>query len=68
MNLDNITKADIAECRKALAMCQEAEQAIARGESCGIDCQEVKDRIAQAKEFLTRVNQIYGPQYPVKGT
>jgi hypothetical protein len=64
--LDNITKADITEVRKGIVKCQDLEEMCKRGIACGIDCQEISDRCQQAKEFLTAVNQLYGPAFPAK--
>lgn len=68
MNLDDISKADIGEIRKALVKCRELEQKIERGMACGQDCTEIKERCEQAKAYLTALNNLYGPQFPPKGT
>jgi hypothetical protein len=66
MNLDNMTKTDIQECRKALALCPEAQAALDRAKACGVDCSDQQALLTLAQQALTQINQVYGPGFPAK--
>ena len=67
MAVTNLTKAEVNECRKAIVKCQEWGEQLKVNQSCGIDCQDAMEEQRMALDFLTRVNNHYGPQYPTKG-
>lgn len=67
LEMDGITKADITAVRKGLVTCGELMEMLRRGASCGVDCDDLKAEAEMMFEFLTKVNEVYGPAFPTKG-
>lgn len=67
LDLDGITKADITAVRKGLVQAAELIEMVKRGASCGIDCDDIRQEAELVYDFLKRVNELYGPNYPMKG-
>jgi hypothetical protein len=65
-NLDGLSKADITDIRKAIVKAKDWIEALKRGESCGMDCQAQMAEATMALDFLMKVNNLYGPQFPTK--
>lgn len=62
--MDGLTKADIANIRKAYVTASELEQKVARAKACGFECDEVDQRCQRAKTTCELIIQTYGPAFP----
>lgn len=56
---DTITKQDVAKARQMLAMCSNLEAKLQVNEACGLDCQELRQRCEDAKQFLIKFTQVF---------
>lgn len=67
LDLDGITRQDIAAVRKGLVAASELVEMVKRASSCGTECDDLKAESELVMDYLKRVNEIYGPQFPTRG-
>jgi hypothetical protein len=67
LDLDGITRQDIAAVRKGLVAAAELNEMVKRAASCGTECDDIREQAEFVHEYLKRVNDIYGPQFPSRG-
>lgn len=67
LDMDGIARADISSVRKGLVIAGELLEMVRRGASCGVECDDIQRDAEAGFEFLRKINDMYGPQFPTKG-
>lgn len=62
-----LTRQQMDSARKALYKLSKIAEKLDRAECVGVECDELKARWKHATSFLQKINEVFGPEFPVKG-